>query len=202
MRYYLILLFFLFCHSVGAHASGCDLVIDKGVTIPSLNYFQAPRGPSADEVDTLSFRLENVSAKILARFGFDVIHNPSEIMDGGVRDDYLKQKKVEGLSNERTPDYMIEGRIFDNYAPETNLASLVVDGIFKKIKKKQTHRVVVNLMKNQSFKNGDWTLEDLQRLIKERASGQLWEVVVVHGKESKATVEVIYPDHFVLPPPK
>lgn len=62
----------------------------------------------------------------MAKNGFKVEQNP----------------KVPGTKN---PDYLINGEIFDNYAPSTSSARNMASEIGGKVSKGQTDNVVVNL---------------------------------------------------------
>ena len=71
---------------------------------------------------------ENEAADTLARHGYDVEQNPG-------RNPYLKN-----------PDYKIEGKYFDCYAPTAKTEpNRIRKGIEAKVKEKQADRVVLNL---------------------------------------------------------
>jgi hypothetical protein len=83
--------------------------------------------PNAEPFDKASIRRENEAADILANEGYKVEQNP----------------KVPGGKN---PDYLIEGKVFDCYAPQSDNARSILSHIANdKIGKKQTERIVVNL---------------------------------------------------------
>lgn len=102
--------------------------------MPSGQPGDVPRGdpavinPNDDEATQRSLRRENESAAIIARAGYNIEQNPTPPV---------------GSSNK--PDYLIEGRIFDCYAPETVNAYNIVDTIAVKVGKKQTNRIILNL---------------------------------------------------------
>lgn len=112
-----------------------------------------------DDETIRSLTRENEAADTLARNGYDIEQNP----------------KIDGTT--RNPDYRIEGKVFDCYAPTENKS---VRGIWSTIKEKvvtkgQTNRVVLNL--------DDW-LGDINELInqlKTYAIDGLEEVIVVKG---------------------
>jgi len=87
--------------------------------------------PNADPETVRSLTRENESAEALARNGFDVEQNPN----------------VGGANNPNSnPDYLINGEIFDNYAPISPRARNIASEIESKvIKKGQTENVIVNL---------------------------------------------------------
>lgn len=70
---------------------------------------------------------ENESASILARHGFDVEQNPR-------------------LPDNRHPDYLVEGRVFDHAAPRRGTSARnIASAVAKKVRAGQTDRVVLNL---------------------------------------------------------
>jgi len=54
----------------------------------------------------------------------------------------VQKPSVEGRKN---PDYLIDGKIFDNYAPITDNLRTIRDTIVKKIERKQTKNIILNL---------------------------------------------------------
>jgi len=98
---------------------------------------------------------ENDSARILSQNGYHVVQNPRGLHD---------------ISN---PDYEIEGKIFDSYAPSANksprgIASYIQE---EKLDKLQAHRIVLNLqdwagdlsaLKKQFT---DWPIEGLDEML-------------------------------------
>jgi len=80
-----------------------------------------------------SLQRENESADILVENGYHVEQNPLVTADDNIR----KGKQ---------PDYRINGEIFDNYTPN-NKADIeqIRNEISRKVKRGQTHRVVLNL---------------------------------------------------------
>lgn len=83
-----------------------------------------------------SLARENESADVLAANGYRVEQNT---VTGA-------QQNAAGLNASSEPDYLIEGKIFDNYAPSSNKAiERVRDEISRKVRKGQTRNVVVNL---------------------------------------------------------
>ena len=109
----------------------------------------------ADIETKTSLELENETADILAKNGFDIEQNPI----------------IKGTSKE--PDYLIEGKVFDCYAPYNK--SKPVRGIWSEVRDKvlkdQTKRVVINLKNwegdvsklQQQFM--DWSIEGLEELM-------------------------------------
>jgi predicted negative regulator of RcsB-dependent stress response len=98
---------------------------------------------------------ENDSARILSQNGYDIVQNPRGLHD---------------ISN---PDYEIEGKIFDSYAPSANKSPRGIASYIKeeKLDKLQAHRVVLNLqdwagdiaaLKKQFT---DWPIEGLDEIL-------------------------------------
>lgn len=92
-----------------------------------------PRGrpqrsyPKDDDETARSVMRENESSQVLARQGYDVEQRP----------------RVPG---NRNPDYLIEGRVFDNVAPKTSRAWSIWRRVERKVvKERPTSRVVINL---------------------------------------------------------
>jgi hypothetical protein len=73
---------------------------------------------------------ENESAILLAEAGYLVEQNPS-------------------VPGSKKPDYKIEGKIFDCYAPTTPDAYNIVETIRRKVGRRQCDRVVLNLDDSQ-----------------------------------------------------
>ncbi|WP_445456344.1 CdiA C-terminal domain-containing protein [Flavobacterium sp. HNIBRBA15423] len=109
----------------------------------------------ADIETKTSLELENETADILAKNGFDIEQNPI----------------IKGTSKE--PDYLIEGKVFDCYAPFNK--NKPVRGVWSevqdKVLKDQTKRVVINLKNwegdvsklQQQFM--DWAIEGLKEVM-------------------------------------
>jgi Contact-dependent growth inhibition CdiA C-terminal domain len=108
--------------------------------------------PNDDAATTRSLQRENESASILARVGYDIEQNPS----------------VPGSKN---PDYRIEGRIFDNYAPTTGNARNIASWIQEKVDDDQADRIVLNLADSPvglgqlSAQLHDWPIAGLKEVI-------------------------------------
>jgi len=88
--------------------------------------FPAQIRANDDEETTRGKVRENESAIALARLGYNVEQNPS-------------------VSGDKNPDYEIEGRVFDCYAPSTANSYNIVETIRNKVEKGQTSRIVLNL---------------------------------------------------------
>jgi hypothetical protein len=110
--------------------------------------------PRAHAKKQEALRYQSATAKALAEAGYRVRQLP----------------KVEG---EASPDYEIEGQIFDGHTPE---AETSVDNIRttlrRKMKKKQADRFVVNLDRSSH------TADDLRQLLNRNPPSRLREVLV------------------------
>lgn len=83
---------------------------------------------SADDAATIrSLTRENESATTLANNGYNVQQNPPTLPNG------------------KNPDYIVNGQVFDNYAPSTGNVRNVADRIGEKVADGQANNVVVNL---------------------------------------------------------
>jgi hypothetical protein len=109
--------------------------------------------PNDDAATIRSLRRENESADLLARNGYKVEQNPI----------------VPGLKN---PDYKIEGRIFDNYAPSTSNSRNIWSNLkTEKIDTGQAERIVLNLEDSAVDLNklkkqfNDWPMPGLKEVI-------------------------------------
>ncbi|WP_141243368.1 hypothetical protein [Bordetella genomosp. 1] len=105
---------------------GPQLIPSEGANKGSLSGLPTRIPPLSDEVTTRSLELENQSAIALAKNGFEVIQNPV----------------VPGPKN---PDYLVNGQIFDNYAPSTGNVRNIAHNISDKVAKGQADNIVVNL---------------------------------------------------------
>jgi hypothetical protein len=99
---------------------------------------------------------ENDSADVLARAGYKVEQNPV----------------VPGL---KEPDYRIEERIFDNYAPITGNPRNIWSEIQEKVEEEQADRIVLNL------DDSPITLEALRQQLNDWPMPDLKEVIVLRG---------------------
>ena len=92
-----------------------------------------PRGvvtrinPNNDTVTQDGLTRENESAVLLAQAGYDVEQNPNV------------------LGTRKKPDYKIEGKVFDCYAPNKSSPRAIWSSVSEKIEQKQTQRIILNL---------------------------------------------------------
>lgn len=119
-----------------------------------------PVRPQDDEATRRSIQRENESAQILSGQGLNVVQNPD----------------VTGLKN---PDYLIEGEVYDHYAPETSSVRNIWSEVRGKVESGQTNNVVIGLQDSdvdeqalrQQFE--DWPIEGLEDVIIVRPDGTI-----------------------------
>lgn len=119
---------------------------------------------NANTLNKRGIMRENQSAQILADRGYKVQQNPKLSGD---------QMENLGLRREANPDFVIEGKVFDNLAPISESVGGVRSGINSKVSSGQTRRLVVNL--------GDTpvTAGELRRSLKESPIPNLQEVIAI-----------------------
>ncbi len=110
-------------------------------------------------------RRENEAADTLAKAGYDVEQNPD-------------------VPGPKHPDYRVEGRIFDCYAPKTGNLDTVYDKIDEKVSERQADRIVLNLADSQ-FDPGE-----LSQMLQRKQIRGLKEVIVI---DSDGNVIHFYP---------
>jgi hypothetical protein len=94
-----------------------------------------------DDITRRSIELENSTAAVLAAEGYRVQQNPTSAEVAQARQDAGDLGRPGSK-----PDYLIEGRVFDCYAPkaQTSVRNVWTE-TEKKTRKLQAQRVVVNL---------------------------------------------------------
>jgi hypothetical protein len=98
----------------------------------------------------------------------------------GYRIDHRQQSQLPGVKN---PDFTIEGKPFDNYAPSSGDLDHLRTKLQKKVKSGQTRRVVVNL------DDSPVRAAELQQRLLSRPVRDLEEVITIRRGE----IEHIYP---------
>ncbi len=104
--------------------------------------------PNDDAETQRGHRRENESAEILAQAGFDILQNPA----------------VEGPMS---PDYLIDGKIYDHIAPGVNDAQKIWRKVKEKVERGQAPNIVIGLQDSavdeealrQQF--ADWPIDGL-----------------------------------------
>lgn len=107
-------------------------------------------------------RRENESADVLSRHGYDVEQNPAPRWNG------------------KEPDYKIEGRYFDSFAPDSTNIDQVRSGISRKVRDRdsgflQADRIVLDLQ------DSPFSASDVQDILVRRPVKGLREVIVIEG---------------------
>lgn len=134
-------------HNTGIHTEACRAP-DPNAT-PGGHPTRIPDGESPE--NKLALQRENESADVLAKDGYDVEQNPD----------------VPGV---KSPDYRIEGQIFDNVAPTTANARSIASRIEQKVAAGQASRIVLNLSDSSvdltklSAQLHDWPISGLQEV--------------------------------------
>lgn len=113
--------------AIGASASNAGNSGANGVGTGQLTGARTVINSGDDAATIRSLMRENESATTLANNGYRVQQNPP------------------ALPNGKNPDYIVNGQVFDNYAPSTSSARNAASEIQGKVTKGQTENVVVNL---------------------------------------------------------
>ncbi|MEH0971315.1 hypothetical protein V6U77_09305 [Micromonospora sp. CPCC 205546] len=126
-----------------------------------------------------SLELENEAADTIAHKGYQVHQNPSKQEIAGAR-----VKTGDVVDPGRAPDYLVEGLVFDCYAPTSSAPTRSVwSAVVKKVERQQTQRVVLNL---QDWRGDftalrkqfdDWPVPALKELVAVTRSGTIVEIV-------------------------
>jgi hypothetical protein len=120
--------------------------------------------PDMEEPTKKALQKENESAEILAKAGYDI--------------EQLRQSSSSQNPGKKNPDYKIEGRIFDHYAPTTknprNIWTNIKEG---KIDAGQTDRIILNL------DNSKVSIDALKKQFQDYPIENLREVKVIKNGE-------------------
>jgi hypothetical protein len=139
-----------------------------------------------DEATRRALGLENQCADVLADVGYRVHQNPT---GGKVAEARLRTGDIG--NPRKTPDYLIEGHVFDCYSPTPPKP---VRGVWTEVSTKvgdsQTQRVVLNLQEWQGDlaalrkQFDDWPIPGLKELAAVTRSGAIIQIVPRHGGEA------------------
>lgn len=113
-----------------------------------------PIGPNDDDATRRAIQRENESAQLLAGSGLDVVQNPL-------------------VAGPKKPDYLINGEVYDHYAPSTDLPRNIWSEVRGKVEKGQTNNVVISL------RDSEVPEEDLRRQFEEWPIEGLREVIII-----------------------
>jgi hypothetical protein len=123
--------------------------------------------------------LENECADVVADKGYRVQQNPPKQKVAEAR-----TSTGDGGDADRTPDYLIEGHVFDCYGPtETKAVRGIWGEVSKKVEKGQTERVALNLADwggdlgalQKQF--DDWPVPGLKELVAVTRTGEIVQIV-------------------------
>ena len=139
----------------------------KAMPSKPANYETMPgRQKAAFQDNKRAIGRENETARVLARDGYTV-HQPK---DGEIGADVLRANRLNG---EKNPDLIVEGKVFDVYAPKSSDVTHIADKTLDKAKDLQTQRVVVNLSDTKV------TRAQLEAELQGRNLGKLIEVKTI-----------------------
>ncbi|MFC3504673.1 hypothetical protein ACFOOK_27410 [Micromonospora krabiensis] len=135
--------------------------------------------PNEDVRERRSLELENQCAARLAAQGYRVQQNPTQQQLAEAR------RSTGDLGDPRkSPDYLIEGHIFDCYSPTRPVPPRAVwSAVSKKIDKLQVQRVVLNLedwrgdLRDLQRQFDDWPVEGLKELVAVTRNGRIVQIV-------------------------
>ncbi|MCL7456300.1 hypothetical protein M8I35_03770 [Micromonospora sp. MSM11] len=126
-----------------------------------------------------SLELENETAEKIAYEGYRVHQNPTkqEIVAAQLSTGDVVDPK-------RSPDYLVEGHIFDCYAPgPTTSVRAIGSAVTRKVTDAQTQRVVLNLQDWQGElaalqkQFDDWPVPALKELVAVTRNGTIVQIV-------------------------
>ncbi|MFY1698024.1 MULTISPECIES: hypothetical protein [unclassified Solwaraspora] len=152
-----------YCRAVGipVRPRAADFsAVTSTATLPS--HAGAPRPPSGVPTPArptrkpeTGLRRENECAQVLAAYGYHLEQNPPKRPNG------------------KKPDYLLEGRYFDCYAPTTEKISEIRKMISRKIKKGQAERIVLSL------DDSPVELDDIRQILHRKPVSGLCEVLAI-----------------------
>lgn len=122
-----------------------------------------PVNPNDDESTKRGIRRENESAGVLAENGCDVLQNPA-------------------VPGSKRPDYLINGEIYDHYAPETSNVRRIWERVKEKLEEGQASNFVISLQDSAVDEEAlrrqfsDWPIEGLGEVLIVRPDGTIGEL--------------------------
>jgi hypothetical protein len=134
-------------------------------TLPSANQKQKVKGQKtpiylqASQTLQQNLILENQVAEILANYGYNIIQNPPTLPNG------------------KNPDYLIEGKTFDHYAPSTANPQQIRKGISRKVKEGQANRIILNLEITTV------SINELKSILNKYPINDLREIIIIKNKQ-------------------
>lgn len=127
---------------------------------------KTPIKPNANAEEIRSLTRENESAEILANYGNKVEQNPPTLPNG------------------KNPDYIINGEVFDSYAPKSSSVRNIWSEVKGKIDEGQTRNVVINLA------NTPVTVESLREQFRKYPVDNLKKVIVINKAGYPFTIDL------------
>jgi hypothetical protein len=111
-------------------------------------------GRNDDEATRRAIQRENESAQLLAGSGYTVLQNPV-------------------VAGQKKPDYLINGEVYDHYAPSTDVPRNIWSEVQRKVERGQANNVVISLQ------DSDVQEEALRRQFAEWPIQGLREVIII-----------------------
>ena len=119
-----------------------------------------PISPNDDDATRRAIQRENESAQILAGSGFHVVQNPV----------------VAGPMN---PDYLINGEVYDHYAPSTDNVRRIWERVKEKVERGQASNIVIGLQDSVADEEAlrrqfaEWPIDGLGEVLIVRPDGTI-----------------------------
>ena len=119
-----------------------------------------PISPNDDDATRRAIRRENESAQLLAGSGFNVLQNPV-------------------VAGPKKPNYLINGEVYDHYAPSTDIARNIWSEVQGKVQPGQANNVVISLQDSDVQEEAlrrqfaDWPIEGLGEVVIIRQDGTI-----------------------------
>ena len=116
--------------------------------------------PNDDQATRRGIRRENDSAEVLKENGFNVLQNPV-------------------VAGPKRPDYLINGQIYDHYAPETDNVRNIWKSVKGKVDDKQASNFVIGLQDSKVNEEAlrkqfaDWPIDGLEDVLIVRPDGTI-----------------------------
>jgi SPP1 gp7 family putative phage head morphogenesis protein len=122
-----------------------------------------PISPNDDEATRRAIQRENETAQLLAGSGLDVVQNPV-------------------VAGPKKPDYLINGEVYDHYAPSTDNVRRIWERVKEKVDDGQAPNVVIGLRDSAASEEAlrrqfaDWPIDGLGRVLIVRPDGTIGEL--------------------------
>lgn len=119
-----------------------------------------PIGPNDDDATRRAIQRENESAQLLAGSGLDVVQNPV-------------------VAGPKKPDYLINGEVYDHYAPSTDNVRSIWGVVKEKVSKGQASNIVIGLQDSGADEAAlrrqfaDWPIDGLGEVLIVRPDGTI-----------------------------